>query len=480
MTNLFSFLALTLGRIIQFVLVFLTIKVMTTLLSPDEVGKYYLILAIISGLLFLFINPVGLFINRRINTWKKLELIRQYLFLYIIYLFLVSLISIIFANVILNYYLNFDLSIYWITALVGCSILFNTINATAIPSLNLLGHPIKYIFLIVFTVTSSLILAAMFVHMFGFYFYYWFIGIIIGQSIIGLLASFILYKNTNGNIKLGFQEFITRKKLKNFFNFLWPISLSASFIWIHFQSYRFIIESYLNTYELGIFVAGFVIGLSLIAATELVLASFLLPKFYKAIETSNDFKKSQSWNLYASTLIPSLLVTGCIVIILAPEITKVFLGPEFQVAVNYVFWGVLCEICRVIFGTYALMAHAKMQTRWLIVPSLIGSIIAVCSSIILIDMMSAHGVGFSMFVAGLLSIIFVHWFINSKISISLNWKSIIFAIALIIALCFFDLCILPYSKFNELTSPLALIILYGVIFFILQYLLLFKTIKNYE
>lgn len=480
MTNIFSFISLTFGRVLQFLLVFLTIKVMTTLLSPEDVGQYYLILAIISGFLFLFINPLGLFINRRINSWKNSSLIRQYIYVYIFYIFIIAIISLIISFLFLEALINVNVSYFWIAALIGTSIFFNTINTTVIPSLNLLGHPLKYVTLIILTVLFSLVFATMFVNYFEKTFYFWFSGIIFGQLLVGIIGAIFLYINTSGHIDFNIKNVITIAKLRNLIDFFWPISLSATFVWLHFQSYRFIIESYLGAYDLGIFVAGFSIGLSLIVSAELILSSFLLPRFYKSIETSDDNMKTKAWSLYASTLIPSLFITGCIVTILAPELTKLFLGPEFQNAFQFVIWGVLCEICRVVFGAYSLMAHAKMKTNWLILPSLIGTLISISLSIYLLKIISIHAVGIAMFLAGIIAITYIHFYINSRILLNLRLKKIIYILIFSIILYIFDIFIRIILPFNNIYQHLFIVFIYFCIFMICQYHLLYKTIKNYD
>jgi O-antigen/teichoic acid export membrane protein len=480
MTNIFNFIALSLGRLTQFILAFVTIKVMTTLLNPEQVGNYYLMLALISGILFLFINPIGLFINRRINSWERSHLIRQYMFLYLMYLLIVALISSLISIYLINIYFEFKISSLWVGVLISSSVFFNTINTTAIPSLNLLGHPIKYITLIILTVLFSLIFATLFVYNFETSFNYWFSGIVFGQLFVGIIGVIILYANTSGEINFNTKDILTIPKLRNLISFFWPISLSASFAWLHFQSYRFIVDNYLGAYELGIFVAGFGIGLSLIASAELMLTSYLLPKFYRSIEISDDIKKSKAWALYSGTIIPSLLVMGCLITILAPELTKIFLGPEFQSAVNYVIWGVLCEICRVIFGTYSLMAHAKMRTDWVIVPSFIGAIIAISFSIFLINRISIHAVGISMFTAGIISIVSLHIYMSLNIPINLNYRKLLMTLVFAISLYFLDIFIRAYTPLNDIFYEICLVSLYLIIFLISQYFLLYKTIKYYD
>lgn len=480
MSNLMSFLSLSLGRIIQFLLVFITIKVMTTLLSPEEVGRYYLLLAIITGIVFFFINPIGLFVNRRINAWRNQSLIRQYFFILFFYLFCISIISILLIYFFINEYIKLEISFLWIVCLIGGSVLFNSINTTSIPALNLLGYPIKYITLIVITVSISLVSATFFVYLYDFNYKYWFLGIVFGQLLTGILGTYYLFINTSGKISLDLKKILTKNKLKNVLRFAWPISVSATLIWIHFQSYRFIIQSYINLYELGIFVAGFSIGVSLIAAIELILGSFLLPKFYKSIENVSDEKTAVAWSSYTEIFLPSLILGGITIIVLSPELTKIFLGPEFQISMEYIFWGVVCEIARVVFGIYSLIAHAKMNTSWLIIPAAVGALLSLLLSFLFINFFASHGAGLGITLSGFSSIIFIHFFLKQKLNFILPWSLIFRAFAYSFLLYILDSLIRQNLIFEGSMNAFILIIIYLLLFCFISYLFFFKIIKNYE
>ena len=49
---------------------FLSIRLLTTLLSKDEVGNYYLVLSIIGFINLVILNPIGMYYNRTILEYK--------------------------------------------------------------------------------------------------------------------------------------------------------------------------------------------------------------------------------------------------------------------------------------------------------------------------------------------------------------------------------------------------------------------------
>jgi len=62
---------LIIGRIFQVTIALVSIKILTTILSKEEVGNYYLLLTILSLLNFSFFNPIGMYYGRHIIGWNK-------------------------------------------------------------------------------------------------------------------------------------------------------------------------------------------------------------------------------------------------------------------------------------------------------------------------------------------------------------------------------------------------------------------------
>ena len=79
------------GRILNVFLLLLAMKAMTTLLSPAEVGRVYLIISIVAFFSAVFIGPVGMYINRHLHEWNNRGSVRYYLGIYGLYILLVCI-----------------------------------------------------------------------------------------------------------------------------------------------------------------------------------------------------------------------------------------------------------------------------------------------------------------------------------------------------------------------------------------------------
>lgn len=59
---------LIIGRVLQIIIALVTIKVIVSVLSVEEVGNYYLLLALLGLLSFTLLNPLGQYYGRHLIT----------------------------------------------------------------------------------------------------------------------------------------------------------------------------------------------------------------------------------------------------------------------------------------------------------------------------------------------------------------------------------------------------------------------------
>lgn len=390
------------GRALQFLFMLIMMRVATTILSTEQLGRVSLVLTTTAFFALFLVNPVGMFINRRLHAWRAEGKIKLYLVNYVIYLIIIATIA---AGVLLLISLtdqvDFGISIGWLLILVCGSLIFNTINQTSIPSLNLLGYSKEFVILSLLTIIASFIFALLAIKFFDISALNWMIGLLLGQVILAFIGTKVLFNKLKPSMRVLTTKFINRKHVKTLIDFSWPISLAAGFWWIQSQGYRYLIEGYLGFSQLGLFVAGYGISAGMIIGFESVLTTYFQPQLYKDANTTNPLNQIYAWKAYAAAIIPALLLTFIMIIILAPELTFLFLGAEFQSASRFVVWGALAETARVISSTYSLIAHVRMKTRWLIIPNLFGAIASIVLCTIFIPIYGAVGVGLALVLSGL-------------------------------------------------------------------------------
>lgn len=392
-------------------------RVATTLLSPVEMGRVSLVLTTVAFFALFLVNPVGMFINRRLHAWQASGGARFYLIRYVSYLLLVALFAAVVLQLLyLMRVVDFGISIGWLVLLVCGSLLFNTINQTAIPSLNLLGDSRRFVVLSVATLAASFASATFLVEMVQPSAHYWLLGLLLGQALIGIIGSQILLARLASSGAGHAPRMIRKQHLQTLFSFAWPVAIAAGLGWVQGQGYRYLIEGQLGLAQLGLFVAGYGISAGIIAGFESILTTYFQPRLYRDASVGGHLHwQAQAWQRYAAAVIPSLLLTVALVVTLAPELTRIFLGKNFHSAANYVIWGALAEAARVLTGIYSLIAHVHMRTRWLIIPSVIGAGLSVALCALLIPRFGAAGAGIGLVCSGFAVVATMHLLLAPKV-----------------------------------------------------------------
>lgn len=396
------------GRAIQFLLALLTVRVATSLLSPAEMGKVSLVLTTAAFFALFLVNPVGMFINRRLHSWQEAGTLRPYLTRYLGYLVAVAAIAAILLPVLYESGVaKFGIALPWLLLLVCGSLLFNTVNQTAIPSLNLLGHSGAFVALTIATIAAGFMAATALVEWKGPLAEFWLLGLLAGQAVVGAIGTRILFERA-GRVSVPGIGPVGATQMRRLAAFAWPVAIAAGAGWVQSQGYRYLVENHLGLAQLGLFVAGYGISAGMLAGFESVLTAFFQPRLYRDANVLTEGERALAWRRYASAVIPSLMLTVALIVSLAPELTRLFLGERFRTASQFVVWGALSEATRAVIAVYSLVAHVHMRTRWLIVPGLVGALIAIPLCLLLMRDFGAAGAGMALTASGLAVVVAMH------------------------------------------------------------------------
>jgi O-antigen/teichoic acid export membrane protein len=448
-------------------------RVATSLLSPEEMGKVSLVLTTIAFFAMFLINPVGTFINRRLHSWQASGVARRYLIKYSYYLLLVSFIAaatlpLIYATGVVN----FGISMGWLIFLVCGTLLFNTVNQTAIPSLNMLGDSGRFMLLSIATIATGFAFALLLVWLEKPVAQYWVLGLLAGQALVGVIGARVLFTRLRKPDSGHAPTKISRRHRMTLFSFAWPVAFAAGLSWMQGQGYRYLLEGQLGLAHLGLFVAGYGISAGMIAGFESVLTTYFQPRLYREASSNIPDDQALAWQRYAAAVIPSLVLTTAFIMMLAPELTRLFLGENFQTAAEYVIWGALAEAARVLTGIYSLIAHVHMRTRWLILPNLIGAALSIILCALLIPGFGAAGAGMGLVLAGFAVVVTMHFLLARHAGGGTPVRPVL--LTLVSAVVLWGLTLSIRYLFDETTWGviIGVIVLVGIAYIALQYVLL--------
>tara|TARA_R110001583_G_scaffold179067_2_gene335574 strand:+ start:453 stop:1166 length:714 start_codon:yes stop_codon:yes gene_type:complete len=205
------------GRLFQIIILFSTMRLITFYLSPEEFGKYYLLMGLCTFFGYFFINPVGQFLNRKTHIWYKSGILGARLFQVSLYFLIASIFSIF-----IIYFMELGgwlegVSLFWVLILIPFFIYFNSLNQTTIPLLNMLGFKGWFVLLTNLTLASSLILSLTLVVTNNTSHLSWYSGQLLGIIAIFFYSLFILKKTLNLDFIFSLYNIFTKQKMMSFF-----------------------------------------------------------------------------------------------------------------------------------------------------------------------------------------------------------------------------------------------------------------------
>lgn len=386
------------GRLLQLVLGLLTVKLLTTLLEPAEMGSVALFSAATSLFGLFLINPVGMFINRRIHSWHDDRVLRPYFLLFVAYAAGVSALSIPACLAALAA-TGFLADAGQFAVLVGAGVFFAATNQAFIPALNMLGRPWSFVFLNIGSLLSSLIFATTLASRIAPHAESWILGIILGQAVFALAAYHVLFVDHSPRPAPP-MGYLTSLHLASIYRFSWPVAIAVGFHWLHMQGYRYMMADKVGIHALGLFIAGYGVAAALTVAVEQVGANWFQPRLYRQSQGAAPAAQAKAWNDYVQLVLPLSLFTLSALIGGSDDLVNLLLGSAYHDTGNFLRWGAVCEWTRTLVGTMSLGAHLRMQTTLLILPNIVGAAITWIGLYVLLPEFGLVSAPLSMSLAG--------------------------------------------------------------------------------
>jgi O-antigen/teichoic acid export membrane protein len=412
-----------LSRLVQIVLSVLSIKLTTGTLEPEQMGRLALVNSVVAFFAFLLLNPVGMFMNRRMHGWWQSRRWVAYLRLFGLYMAGVSLLAGGIFSAAQSWFGGMELSHYWMFVMVAAPLLISTSNQVLVSTLNLLGFMKPFAVLNVMTPALGLVASIWLCSLFGARAEFWLLGVLVGQGVVAALAA-LAYRAEW--LVAGPQPTVippvNKEMILRLTQYSWPIAIAVVLGWFQTQGYRLTLERTVGLQQLGLFVAGYGIAMGVMSAMESLLGSYLQPAFYRRLHISKGDAPALAWNQYVSVALPALTLTAAALVAVAAEASDLLLASAYSNVTAFVIWGSVIELIRTIANSYALAFHAQMDTRSLIKPNLVG---ALTSMLALYAASSTFGIaaaGPALALAGLIYLGTFHLVVRQLPGIQFPWR----------------------------------------------------------
>lgn len=464
------------GRLSQMLIMFLTYRVLSTVLSVPDMGVYYFLLSLSSAFGLIYANPIGMYANRMLHAWKENGVLLNNLKKIILAFLIGSLLTIPFLFI-------FKQKIFiaegqW-TLIVGTLVFYvfsTSLNGTMVPSLNLLGFTHHFVVWTLFTNLMGLLFSYLLVTFISPLPLYWLVGQGISFTIFGFIAFIILHRKINENIKI--KKDNTNLQLERVARFALPIVITNLAVWVLAQSFRFFYKENVDPTILGELAFGLGLATSLSVAIEYLFQQLYLPEFYAKINNPLE-DNGAVWNNLLNKLLPSYIYLSFFLVGLSPFLIRVLADVKFKNSGYYLALGAFVEFFRMIGNTFTMATQSEMKTHKAIGPYLSGGVITLVGVLYIAYhpefikltpycLMAGYFTAFIYLAINVRKMIAVN--LNMSLIVKCLFSSLIFLVALLLS---------PFS--DSLFFSIGINFLFGLIFLFFlykSYLLQKKTNKE--
>lgn len=368
-----DFIILFIGRIMQALLGLASIRILTSLLSKDEVGLTYVATSIVTYFSLVLINPIGMYLNRHIHKWFGAGELRAALGRLNIYVLLVAIISIpiVFFVKKMGVAPGFD-SIQLIL-LIASTIYFSTWFQTLCPSLNMLEQRRVFVGLNLLAQVVGIGVAFFLISFFQKTAYFWMLGLLIGQSLSAVIAWKVFDKYLLNTVEKESEEAIVFD-YSRIFHFCWPIAVTTGFIWIQTQFYRMLVEQKIGASAVAVIAVGLGIAASFSGLVESIVNQYFYPRYYASLSKSDEKERAQAWQILFSHSIAVYIPVSIFIFVCSKSLVALLVHKQFSDSTEMVMWGVLIEFFRVTVNIIYAVSQSEMKTKNTMVPYGAGAV----------------------------------------------------------------------------------------------------------
>jgi hypothetical protein len=364
------------------ILTILSIRILTASLSLSEIASYGIVMSISLILSSAISTPFSMYMNRMANEWKQdntLQLLMQS--------YIVMIISIAVGLLGLFYFFRsiIDLPIYIQSLTFSIALLYfvsSSINWCFVGLLNTIGQTARHLSFNILTILPSLILSYVAINVFGENYYWWIVGLALGQIIIGLYIQLTIVNTSSKTLHEKYANTLrynlSYNNVVTVVNFVAPLSLVMVLSSFLINWYRLMPVDQLDLNSLGLIVVCFILSNGIFSSVEQAASTIFQPAFYKDVYIlANDDKNHVFFN-YAEKMIATLVIFLGLYISTIDILSRYLLPNEFD---NLYVLLLLCgaaDFFRILSNILSIRYHSEKKTKKGLLPIFIPTLFLIC------------------------------------------------------------------------------------------------------
>ena len=353
-----------------------SIRLLTSLLTPEEVGNYYLALSILAFFNLVLLNPPSMYFSRHLLEWKLSKNLLNAIFIFFLWILIVAVISALAIAILFdttNYIEKFNLELFIL--FIMSAIIISTTHRNLIYGLNTIGFRKEFVVFLVITLMLGVIFSSALVYFYEAKSLYWLYGVILSEVLILFFAFKFFIRGNMLDLKK-IKITITKDRLKNILMFIIPIGLTTFLMWGQSMSYRFIVDYKYSAEALGFISIGLGMSSAVFGSLEAILMQYFSPIFLKDILNVSKSQRAKAWNKMASLVIPIYILALAFTIAMSKELISILTDPKFHDSYIYAMVGASTEFFRVISNLLNNVSQSEYNTQYTIMPYFIGFLVA--------------------------------------------------------------------------------------------------------
>lgn len=454
------------GRVLQIIITLVSIRVLTTFLSPEEVGNYYILLALLAFFNLVLLNPPGMYFSRHLLEWQRSENLLNAIFVFIVWMVIVAMLSIpisLFVYYWLGYETKFDLELFLIYMVMA--IIISTIHRNVLYGSNTLGFRKEFVIYLIYTLILGLIVSSSIV-----YFYYpyslgWVFGIILSE----LIMLYIVFRFFIQNNKLDIAKIkwtLSKNRMQKILIFSLPIGLTTFLMWGQNTAYRFLVDYQYSAEVLGYIAVGLGISSAVFSSIESIAIQYFNPIFLKNILDVDKEKRGKAWNDIAKQIVPIYILAAFFTIAMSEVLITILVDSKFHDSYIYTMFGVGIEFFRVMTNLLNNVSQSEYKTTATIKPYFVGFLVS-------LGVLSAIDFGNNYFMIPIVLgvaylLVFIYMYFNMKRLLDIRYDINIFKI-LFFTLPFYMTYFIDLSGLSIILN-LLVISIFGIYFLFIVWL----------
>ncbi|HAH30740.1 MAG TPA: hypothetical protein DCL44_00315 [Elusimicrobia bacterium] len=456
------------GRVAQAALTIAGFRLITTFLSPTDVGSNYLIISLATLFGMFLHSPVCMYLNRKLFLWYDSKNIFKHLLAYNIYSLIVAVSAVPIVFVAWKFFgVGAGLPGIVFALIVACYTYVLNWNQIFIPFLNALGYKASFVLLTFATTGLGLFCSVSFVYFSGPSAVAWMSGQVAAIALITVISAYVFRQKVPepGIPHGGVLQYANKVVFANIAGFAIPLAGAAFFMWAQSQSYRVVVEKINGAEFLGYLAVGFSIATSVAGILESLVQQIYLPGFYRRISGGDKAARHAALAELAAKAIPVYIIYLFFIIGSAEYLVSFLVAERYRSVFVYARYGAFMEFFRMTANILASAAHSEMRTQVLVKPYFFGGITAIVG--VYLAALSSHPsalIPSVLAVSGLITVAVMWRVTNSMFSLASDPKP--FISVLLLSLLFLPLAFFHVHGF---LLSLGVLLVSGSYFIFLQY-----------